>query len=185
RSWYEKVWKLTNKEIALPVKTGAEALETAIKAARRWAYCMKDVEAKQEEIIACEGKLHDRTMEAVSLSSEAEYKRGYESMLPGIKTVPYRDIEALKEAITEYTAAFLLEPIQGEAGVNVPPDGYLKEAYDVCQENNVLFMADEIQAGLGRSGKMFACDWENVIPDVYIIGKALGGGAFPISCVVA
>lgn len=183
--WYEKVCKLTNKEMALPMNTGAEAVETAIKAARRWAYDIKGVEANQAEIIACEGNFHGRTMAAVSLSSEAEYKRGYEPMLPGIKTVPYGDIEALKEAITENTAAFLLEPIQGEAGVNVPPEGYLKEAYDVCQENNVLFMADEIQAGLGRSGKMFACDWENVIPDVYILGKALGGGAFPISCVVA
>lgn len=183
--WYEKVCKLTNKEMALPMNTGAEAVETAIKAARRWAYDIKGVEANQAEIIACEGNFHGRTMAAVSLSSEAEYKRGYEPMLPGIKTVPYGDIEALKEAITENTAAFLLEPIQGEAGVNVPPEGYLKEAYDVCQENNVLFMADEIQAGLGRSGKMFACDWENVLPDVYILGKALGGGAFPISCVVA
>src|SRR5690625_73008 len=183
--WYEKVCKLTNKEMALPMNTGAEAVETAIKAARRWAYDIKGVEANQAEIIACEGNFHGRTMAAVSLSSEAEYKRGYEQMLPGIKTVPYCDIEALKEAITENTAAFLLEPIQGEAGVNVPPEGYLKEAYDVCQENNVLFMADEIQAGLGRSGKMFACDWENVLPDVYILGKALGGGAFPISCVVA
>src|SRR5690625_2185555 len=135
--------------------------------------------------MACEGNFHGRTMTAVSLSSEAEYKRGFGPMLPGIKLVPYGDVEALKDAITENTAGFLLEPIHGEAGVIVPPEGYLKEAYDVCKENNVLFMADEIQAGLGRSGKMFACDWENVEPDMYILGKALGGGVFPISCVVA
>lgn len=183
--WYEKICKLTNKDMALPMNTGAEAVETAIKAARRWAYDVKGVEDNKAEIIACEGNFHGRTMTAVSLSSEAEYKRGFGPMLPGIKIIPYGDVEALKEAINENTAGFLLEPIQGEAGVNVPPEGFLKEAYDVCKENNVLFMADEIQAGLGRSGKMFACDWEDVTPDMYILGKALGGGAFPISCVVA
>lgn len=183
--WYEQVSKLTGKDMVLPMNTGAEAVETAVKAARRWAYDVKGVEEEKAEIIACEGNFHGRTMTAVSLSSEAEYKRGFGPMLPGIKLVPYGDVEALKEAITENTAGFLLEPIQGEAGVIVPPEGYLKEAYDVCKENNVLFMADEIQAGLGRSGKMFACDWENVEPDMYILGKALGGGVFPISCVVA
>jgi len=183
--WYEQVSKLTGKDMVLPMNTGAEAVETAVKAARRWAYDVKGVEEDKAEIIACEGNFHGRTMTAVSLSSEAEYKRGFGPMLPGIKLVPYGDVEALKEAITENTAGFLLEPIQGEAGVIVPPEGYLKEAYDVCKENNVLFMADEIQAGLGRSGKMFACDWENVEPDMYILGKALGGGVFPISCVVA
>lgn len=183
--WYEQVSKLTGKDMVLPMNTGAEAVETAVKAARRWAYDVKGVEEDKAEIIACEGNFHGRTMTAVSLSSEAEYKRGFGPMLPGIKLIPYGDVEALKDAITENTAGFLLEPIQGEAGVIVPPEGYLKEAYDVCKENNVLFMADEIQAGLGRSGKMFACDWENVEPDMYILGKALGGGVFPISCVVA
>ncbi|MEC3883709.1 ornithine--oxo-acid transaminase [Halobacillus litoralis] len=183
--WYEKICKLTNKEMALPMNTGAEAVETAIKAARRWAYDVKKVEEDQAEIIACTGNFHGRTMTAVSLSSEKEYKRGFGPMLPGIKLVPYGDIEALKEAITENTAGFMLEPIQGEAGIVMPPEGFLKEAYDVCKENNVLFIADEIQAGLGRSGKMFACDWENVSPDMLILGKALGGGVFPISCVVA
>ncbi|NIK12814.1 ornithine--oxo-acid transaminase [Alkalibacillus almallahensis] len=183
--WYEKICKLTNKEMALPMNTGAEAVETAIKATRRWAYDVKGVEENKAEIIACVGNFHGRTMTPVSLSSEEENQRGFGPLLPGIKIVPYGDTEALKEAITENTAGFLLEPIQGEAGIIMPPEGYLKEAYDICQENNVLFIADEIQAGLGRTGKMFACDWENVEPDVLILGKALGGGVFPISCVVA
>ena len=183
--WYEKICKLTNKDMALPMNTGAEAVETAIKAARRWGYDVKGVADNKAEIIACEGNFHGRTMTAVSLSSEEEYKRGFGPMLPGIKLIPYGDVDALKNAITENTVGFLLEPIQGEAGINIPPEGFLKEAYDICQENNVLFMADEIQAGLGRSGKMFACDWENVEPDILILGKALGGGVFPISCVVA
>jgi ornithine--oxo-acid transaminase len=183
--WFEKICKLTNKEMALPINTGAEAVETAIKAARRWAYDVKKVEENQAEIIACTGNFHGRTMSAVSLSSEQEYQRGFGPMLPGIKLVPYGDIDALKEAITENTAGFLLEPIQGEAGIVMPPEGFLKEAYEVCKEQNVLFIADEIQAGLGRTGKMFACDWEGVSPDMFILGKALGGGVFPISCVVA
>ncbi|MRG87043.1 ornithine--oxo-acid transaminase [Salinibacillus xinjiangensis] len=183
--WYEKICKLTNKEMALPMNTGAEAVETAIKAVRRWGYDVKGIQENQAEIIACVGNFHGRTMTAVSLSSEDEYKRGFGPMLPGIKVIPYGDVEALKNAITENTAGFLLEPIQGEAGIVVPPEGFLKEAYDVCKENNVLFVADEIQAGLGRTGKTFACDWEQVEPDVLILGKALGGGVFPISCVVA
>ncbi len=183
--WYEKICKLTNKEMALPMNTGAEAVETAIKAARRWSYDVKGVEEDQAEIIACTGNFHGRTMTAVSLSSEAEYKRGFGPMLPNIKIVPYGDAEALRNAITKNTAAFIFEPIQGEAGIVMPPEGFLKEAYDICHENNVLYIADEIQAGLGRSGKMFACDWENVSPDILILGKALGGGVFPISCIVA
>ncbi len=183
--WYEKICKLTNKEMALPMNTGAEAVETAIKAARRWAYDVKGIEDGKAEIIACEGNFHGRTMTAVSLSSEADNQRGFGPLLPGIKVIPYGDVDALKEAITENTAAFLFEPIQGEAGIVMPPEGFLKEAYDVCKENNVLYIADEIQAGLARTGKMFACDWENVDPDVLILGKALGGGVFPISCVVA
>ncbi|GIO25723.1 ornithine--oxo-acid transaminase [Ornithinibacillus bavariensis] len=183
--WYEKICKITNKDMALPMNTGAEAVETAVKAARRWAYEVKGVPEGKAEIIACEGNFHGRTMLAVSLSSEAEYKRGFGPMLPGIKLIPYGDIEALKAAITENTAGFLFEPIQGEAGIVIPPEGFLKEAYEVCNENNVLYIADEIQAGLGRTGKMFACDWEAVEPDMYILGKALGGGVMPISCVVA
>ncbi|QED49133.1 ornithine--oxo-acid transaminase [Cytobacillus dafuensis] len=183
--WYEKVCKLTNKEMALPMNTGAEAVETAIKAARRWAYDVKGVADNQAEIIACVGNFHGRTMLAVSLSSEEEYKRGFGPMLPGIKLIPYGDLDALKNAITENTAAFLIEPIQGEAGIIIPQEGFMKQAYETCKENNVLFIADEIQAGLARSGKMFACEWEDVDPDMYILGKALGGGVFPISCVVA
>lgn len=183
--WYEKVSQLANKEMVLPMNTGAEAVETAIKAARRWAYDVKGVASDQAEIIACEGNFHGRTMTAVSLSSEEAYKRGFGPMLPGIKIIPYGDINALKEAINENTAGFLLEPIQGEAGIVMPPEGFLQEAYQLCQDNNVLFIADEIQAGLSRTGKMFACDWEDVTPDIIILGKALGGGVFPISCVVA
>ncbi|MGG1575142.1 ornithine--oxo-acid transaminase [Fictibacillus sp. NRS-1165] len=183
--FYEKVAKLTNKDMILPMNTGAEAVETAIKAARRWAYDVKGVGGNQAEIIACEGNFHGRTMSAVSLSSEQEYKRGFGPMLPGIKLIPYGDIEALKEAITPNTAAFLIEPIQGEAGILIPPAGFLKQVAKVCEEHNVLFIADEIQAGLGRSGKTFACDWDEVEPDMYILGKALGGGVFPISCVAA
>ncbi|MFC0270640.1 ornithine--oxo-acid transaminase [Metabacillus herbersteinensis] len=183
--WYEKLARITKKEMALPMNTGAEAVETAIKTVRRWGYNVKGIAENQAEIIACTGNFHGRTMSAVSLSSETEYKKGFGPMLPGIKLIPYGDIEALRVAITPNTAAFLLEPIQGEAGIVIPPAGYLKEAARLCKEQNVLFVADEIQAGLGRSGKMFACDWENVIPDMYILGKALGGGVFPISCVVA
>jgi ornithine--oxo-acid transaminase len=183
--WYEKICKLTRKEMALPMNTGAEAVETAIKAARRWGYDVKGIAENQAEIIACVGNFHGRTMTAVSLSSEAEYKRGFGPMLPGIKLIPYGDLEALKSAITANTAAFLIEPIQGEAGIVIPPEGFMKAAFDLCKENNVLFIADEIQAGLARTGKMFACEWEGIEPDMYILGKALGGGVFPISCIVS
>ncbi|MBT2659424.1 ornithine--oxo-acid transaminase [Bacillus sp. ISL-18] len=183
--WYEKVCQLTNKNMVLPMNTGAEAVETAVKAARRWSYDVKGLAEDQAEIIACTGNFHGRTMTAVSLSSDAEYKRGFGPMLPGIKLIPYGDIDALKAAITPNTAAFLIEPIQGEAGIIIPPEGFMKTAFDVCKENNVLFIADEIQAGLARTGKMFACEWEGIEPDMYILGKALGGGVFPISCVVA
>ncbi|PRO41782.1 ornithine--oxo-acid transaminase [Bacillus sp. LLTC93] len=183
--WYEKICKLTNKDMALPMNTGAEAVETAVKAARRWGYDVKGIEENRAEIIACVGNFHGRTMTAVSLSSEAEYQRGFGPMLPGIKLISYGDIEALREAITPQTAAFLIEPIQGEAGIVMPPEGFLKEAKALCEKENVLFIADEIQVGLARTGKMFACDWEEIEPDMLILGKALGGGVFPISCVVA
>jgi ornithine--oxo-acid transaminase len=183
--WYEKICKLAGKEMALPMNTGAEAVETAVKTARRWAYDIKGIAEGKAEIIACEGNFHGRTMTAVSLSSDAEYKRGFGPMLPGIKLVPYGDIAALEAAITPNTAAFLIEPIQGEAGIIIPPEGYMKAAYNLCKKHNVLFIADEIQAGLCRTGKMFASEWEDIEPDMYILGKALGGGVFPISCVVA
>lgn len=183
--WYEKICKLANKEMALPMNTGAEAVETAIKTARRWGYDVKGIAENQAEIIACVGNFHGRTMAAVSLSSDPDYKRGFGPMLGGIKLVPYGDLEALKAAITPNTAAFLVEPIQGEAGILIPPAGFLKQAYELCKANNVLFIADEIQAGLGRTGKLFATEWEGFEPDIYILGKALGGGVFPISCVLA
>lgn len=184
-SWYERITSLTKKEMALPMNTGAEAVETAVKAIRRWGYQVKGILENKAEIIACEGNFHGRTMTAVSLSSDEEYRKGFGPMLPGIKIIPYGDIDALKAAISPNTAGFLFEPIQGEAGINIPPSGFMKEASELCKANNILFVADEIQAGLGRSGKLFACDWEGVIPDMYILGKALGGGVFPISCVVA
>ncbi|MBZ5203178.1 ornithine--oxo-acid transaminase [Planomicrobium chinense] len=183
--WYEMICKISGKEMALPMNTGAEAVETAFKAARRWAYDVKGVEENRAEIIACNGNFHGRTMTAVSLSSDPEYRRGFGPMLPGINLIPFGDLEALKNAITPNTAAFLIEPIQGEAGIIMPEEGFLKAARELCRENNVLFIADEIQCGLARTGKMFACEWEDVNPDMYILGKALGGGVFPISCVVA
>lgn len=183
--WYEIVSELTGKEMVLPMNTGAEGVETAFKAARRWAYDVKGVTENQAEVIACKGNFHGRTMLAVSLTSDPEYRRGFGPLLPGIKLVDYGDIEQLKAAITPNTAAFIIEPIQGEAGIVIPPKGYLKAARELCRENNVLFIADEIQSGLARTGKMFACEWDEVIPDMYILGKALGGGVFPISCVVA
>ncbi|MCM3639205.1 ornithine--oxo-acid transaminase [Sporosarcina luteola] len=183
--WYELICKLSGKDMTLPMNTGAEAVETAIKAARRWAYDVKGVEENKAEIIGCNGNFHGRTMTAVSLSSEAEYKRGFGPMLPGIKLVDFGDLKALEEAITPNTAAFIIEPIQGEAGILIPPAGYMKAAYELCKKQNVLFIADEIQAGLCRTGKMFACEWEGFEPDMYILGKALGGGVFPISCVAA
>ncbi len=183
--WYEKICQLSGKEMALPMNTGAEAVETAVKAARRWAYDVKGVAEGKAEIIACEGNFHGRTMTAVSLSSDTEYKRGFGPMLPGISLIPFGDIQALEAAITPDTAAFLIEPIQGEAGIIIPPKGFMKTARELCRKHNVLFIADEIQAGLCRTGKMFACEWEGLEPDMYILGKALGGGVFPISCVVA
>ena len=183
--WYEKVSELTGKDMVLPMNTGAEAVETAFKAARRWAYDVKGVAADQAEVIACNGNFHGRTMGAVSLSSDPEYKRGFGPMLPGIKLIPYGDLESLRAAITPNTAAFIIEPIQGEAGIIIPPAGFMKAALELCRENNVLFIADEIQAGLCRTGKMFASEWEDIDPDMYILGKALGGGVFPISCIVA
>lgn len=183
--WYEKICQITKKDMALPMNTGAEAVETALKAARRWGYDVKGIVENQAEIIACTGNFHGRTLGAVSLSSDPEYKRGFGPLLPGITLIPYGDLEALRGAITPNTAAFLMEPIQGEAGILLPPEGFLKAASDLCKEHNVLFIADEIQVGLARTGKMFACDWEEVDPDILILGKALGGGVFPISCVVA
>lgn len=182
---YERLAKLTKKNMILPMNTGAEAVETAIKAIRRWAYDVKKVPVNQAEIIVASGNFHGRTTTIISFSSDQEYQRGFGPLTPGFRIVPYGDLEALKSAISPNTAAFLVEPIQGEAGIIIPPEGFLKSAYELCKQNNVLFVADEIQTGLGRTGKVFACDWENVEPDMYIIGKALGGGVFPVSAVAA
>ncbi len=177
--------KLTGRQLVLPMNTGAEAVETAIKAVRRWAYQVKGVAENQAEIICCAGNFHGRTVTIVSFSSEEAYRSGFGPFTPGFKVIEYGSIKALEEAINPNTAAFLVEPIQGEGGIIIPPKGYLKEAYQLCKDNNVLFMADEIQTGFGRAGKMFACDWEDVHPDLYILGKALGGGVLPISVVTA
>jgi ornithine--oxo-acid transaminase len=183
--FFRKLTALTKKDMILPMNAGAEAVETAVKTMRRWAYEIKGVPENQAEIVVCEGNFHGRTTTVISFSSEASYKRGFGPLTPGFKTVPYGDIDALKASITQNTAGFLIEPIQGEGGIRIPPQGYLREAYNVCRERNVLFAADEIQTGLGRTGRLFACDWEGVEPDLYILGKALGGGVFPVSAVAA
>lgn len=181
----EKLSAITGKTRILPMNTGAEAVESAIKAARRWAYDVKKIPDGQAEIIVCEGNFHGRTVTATSLSSTPEYRRGFGPFTPGFRCIPYGDSEALKAAITPNTAAFLVEPIQGEGGIIVPPEGYLAEAFRICRERKVLLMADEIQTGLGRTGRLFACDWDGIVPDVYILGKALGGGVMPISAIAA
>jgi ornithine--oxo-acid transaminase len=180
-----KLAKITGKEMILPMNTGAEAVETAIKAVRRWAYRNKNIPADRAEIVVCNGNFHGRTVTIVSFSSDRLYKEGFGPFTPGFKLIEYGSIEALKTAINQNTAAFMIEPIQGEGGIIIPPEGYLRDAYALCRENNVLFLADEIQTGFGRAGKMFACDWEDVKPDLYILGKALGGGVLPISAVAA
>ncbi len=183
--FYEKVAEVTGKEKVLPMNAGTEAVETALKAARRWAYFKKGIPEDEAEIITCEGNFHGRTITVISFSSTPGYRKGYSPYTPGFKIIPFGDAEALKDAITPKTAAFLVEPIQGEGGINIPPSGYLKEAYQICQEQNVLLMADEIQTGLGRTGKLFGCDWENVVPDVYILGKAISAGLYPVSAIAA
>lgn len=183
--FYEKLSRYTGKEMVLPMNTGAEAVETAIKVARRYGYERKGVEDEKAEIIVCEGNFHGRTTTITSFSSEEEYKRGFGPFTPGFRIIPYGDLDALRDAINKNTVAFLVEPIQGEAGIVIPPEGYLQEAYRICKENGVLFLADEIQTGFGRTGTRFACDAEGVVPDVYILGKALGGGVFPVSAVCA
>jgi ornithine--oxo-acid transaminase len=184
-TFYEKLSAYTGKGMILPMNTGAEAVETALKAARRWAYRHKGIPANQAEIIVCEGNFHGRTITITSFSSSEEYRRDFGPFTPGFTIVPYGDLAALEAAITPRTAAFLVEPIQGESGIVIPPDGYLSGARELCSRHDVLMLADEIQTGFGRTGKRFACEWEDVIPDMYILGKALGGGVFPISAVAA
>jgi ornithine--oxo-acid transaminase len=170
---------------ALPMNTGAEAVETAIKAVRKWGYTVKGVPVDAAEIIVCENNFHGRTTTIVGFSSESPYRDGFGPFTPGFKLIPYGDVDALKAAITGNTVGFLVELLQGEGGVVVPPEGYFKAVADVCREANVKIMADEIQTGLGRTGRLLASDWEGVKPDVVMLGKALGGGVYPVSAVVA
>jgi ornithine--oxo-acid transaminase len=183
--FYEALSAFTGKSMILPMNTGAEAVETALKAARRWAYDVKKVPENEAEIIVCTGNFHGRTITVTSFSSDANYKRGFGPFTPGFRMVPYGDIEALRGVITPNTAAFLVEPIQGEAGIIIPPSGYLQDVSALCKEQNVLLLADEIQTGFGRTGRRFAFDWEDVTPDMYIMGKALGAGVLPVSAVAA
>ncbi len=183
--FYAKVSEITGKQKVLPMNTGAEAVETALKAARRWGYRVKGIARDKAEIITCECNFHGRTTTIVGFSSDEAYRADFGPFTPGFRIIEYGNLDALEAAITDNTAAFLVEPIQGEAGIRIPPDGYMRRAWELCKRHNVLLLADEIQTGLGRTGKMFCCDWEDVRPDVYIIGKALGGGAYPVSCVAA
>jgi ornithine--oxo-acid transaminase len=177
--------QLCGMEVVLPMNTGAEAVETAIKAARRWGYQKKGIPDGQADIIVFENNFHGRTTTLVGLSSEPAYKAGFGPFTPGFTSIPYGDIDALRRAITTRTCAILIEPIQCEAGVLIPPQGYLHAAAALCRQHNVLFLADEIQTGLGRTGRMFACEHEGVKPDMYILGKALAGGFYPVSAVVS
>ena len=182
---YKELCELTGYEMVLPMNSGAEAVETALKAARKWGYKIKGVEDDYAEIITCTNNFAGRTISIVSFSTEEQYKDGFGPFTPGFKIIPYGNSDKLEEAITKNTVAFLVEPIQGEGGVVVPPDGFLKKAYDICKKNNVLLIADEIQSGLGRSGKLFAFEYENIKPDAVIIGKALSGGCYPVSAVLS
>jgi len=181
-AFLEKLIKISGFDVALPMNTGAEAVETAIKAARRWAYKTKKVEANKAEIIVAEGNFHGRTTTIISFSTDKESKEDFGPHTPGFITIKYGCVNSLKEAITENTAAFLVEPIQGEAGIVIPEQKWLPEVRKVCTENNVLLILDEIQSGLGRTGKMFAFEHSSIKPDGLILGKALGGGMLPISC---
>jgi len=177
--------ELCGLEAVLPMNTGAEGVETAIKTARKWGYEKKGIPSEQANIIVCDDNFHGRTTTIVSFSTDPQAKEGFGPYTPGFKIVPHGDAQALRDAIDDNTAAFLFEPVQGEAGIIVPPAGYLKEVREICSEKNILMIADEIQAGLGRTGKTFACDHDGIKPDIYILGKALGGGIIPLSAVVS
>jgi ornithine--oxo-acid transaminase len=181
----KELHELTGFDMALPMNSGVEAVETAIKAARKWGYTVKGIPVDQAEIIVLSNNFHGRTTTVVGFSSEEQYRKGFGPFTPGFKHVPLGDVEALRAAITPNTCAFLLEPIQGEAGILIPPDGYLKQVAAVCRESNVLLLMDEIQSGLGRTGKLFAYQHEGISPDVVIIGKALSGGYYPVSAVLS
>jgi len=184
-AFLERACLLTGQDMALPMNTGAEAVETALKAARKWAWKVKGVADGAAEIIACEGNFHGRTIAICGLSTERQYREGFGPFPPGLRTVPYGDAAALEAAITPHTAAFLVEPIQGEGGIIIPPAGYLAACAAICRRHNVLLIADEIQTGLGRTGKLLACEHEGVKPDGLVLGKALGGGVLPVSMFLA
>jgi ornithine--oxo-acid transaminase len=179
------VHELTGMDAMLPMNSGAEAVETALKTARKWGYKIKGIAPDKAEIIACSNNFHGRTITIVGFSTEPQYRDGFGPFTPGFTIIPYGDADALAKAITPNTCAFLVEPIQGEAGIVIPPDGYLKKCEELCRKNNVLFALDEIQSGLGRTGKLFAYMHENVSPDLIIVGKALSGGYYPVSAVLA
>ena len=181
----EELCELTGYEMMLPMNSGAEAVETAIKMARKWGYQVKGVRDERAEIVVCQGNFHGRTTTVISFSSSEEYRDGFGPFTPGFRMIPYGEAGALERAIHADTVAFLFEPIQGEGGVVVPPPGYLKAVREICSRRNVLMIADEIQTGLGRTGQLLACDWEEVQPDVVILGKALSGGFYPVSAVLA
>jgi ornithine--oxo-acid transaminase len=183
--FYKELSELTGYEMSLPMNSGAEAVETAIKLARKWAYQVKKIHRYQAEIITCAGNFHGRTITEISISTEPLYRDDFGPFTPGFVNVPYGDVEAITAKITPNTAAVMVEPIQGEGGVIVPPAGYLQKIAKVCREKDVLFIADEIQTGLARTGKLFACQHEGVRPDITIIGKALGGGFYPVSAILA
>jgi len=181
----KRLCEATGFDRALPMNTGAEAVETAIKMVRKWGYKVKGVPHGRAEIIVCENNFHGRTTTIVGFSTEAQYKDGFGPFTPGFTVIPYGDADALEAAIGENTVGFLVEPLQGEGGVVVPPEGFLRRARELCTEHRVAFIADEIQTGLGRTGRMFCCDWEDVRPDVLVVGKALGGGVYPVSAAIA
>jgi ornithine--oxo-acid transaminase len=181
----KRLCEATGFDRALPMNTGAEAVETAIKMVRKWGYKVKGVPDGRAEIIVCENNFHGRTTTIVGFSTEAQYKDGFGPFAPGFTVIPYGDADALEAAIGENTVGFLVEPLQGEGGVIVPPEGFLRRARELCTEHRVAFIADEIQTGLGRTGRMFCCDWEDVRPDVLVVGKALGGGVYPVSAAIA
>jgi ornithine--oxo-acid transaminase len=182
---YKQLHEMTGFDVALPMNSGAEAVETAVKTARKWGYKVKGIPDGKAEIIVCANNFHGRTVTVVSFSSDEQYRDGFGPFTPGFKIIPYGDAKALRAAVTENTCAFLLEPIQGEAGIVMPPKGFLKEAAEICKSNNVLLMCDEIQSGLGRTGKLFAYMHEGIRPDVLIVGKALAGGFYPVSAVLS
>ena len=184
-SFLQELAQLCRMEMVLPMNSGAEAVETAIKAARKWGYTKKGVEADKAEIIVFENNFHGRTTTIVGFSSEPQYRAGFGPFTPGFRIVPYGDLEAVRAAVGPNTVGVLVEPIQGEAGVVVPPAGFLRALRELCTAERVLLIADEIQTGLGRTGRLFCCEYEDVQPDMYIVGKALGGGFYPVSAVVA